>query len=192
MNSAIRYYRGSIHIIDELFSADIPGLKRGNRLGLIVSNNDNNKIKDTITVVMVNTSIFEPITTEVVEFINELGEKNYVMCDEVHTVSKDWVSGKQMGTLDEDTMQKVNNGIALALNLSHKAKEQVSEAYKENTIGVEEQAVGVEEQAVGVKIEQSEIKEKTPELKDIPEEELERKRNRKRGYWQLEEHMLEL
>lgn len=223
MNSAIRYYRGSIHIVDELFSADIPGLKKGNRLGLIVSNNDNNKRKDTITVAMVNTSILEPITTEVVEFINELGEKNYVMCDEVHTVSKDWVSGKQLGTLDEDTMQKVNNGIALALNLSHKTKEQVNEVKKENTIEAEEKAVVQEpktqeiteqievetegneeptqnsmeqtqdslESAAETKNEQPETEDVALGLKDIPEEELERKRNRKRGYWQLEEHMRE-
>ncbi len=86
---------------------------------VIVSNNANNKVSETITVVPItsNTKKVYPFEVLLKKSESGLSKDSKAQCQQIRTVSIERVSGRMTGSLDEELMGKINHAIRLHLAL---------------------------------------------------------------------------
>ena len=133
MDKLLKHARGTVWYINDFIKDNIEsaGVQRGTRPCVIVSNNQGNATGSHLTVAMVTTRT-KPNSLNV-PFLNMKDEQCYVLCNQLHTVNKTWLSNNSMGTLPEEVMKKVDECIMKALNLHH---EQEVTIKKFNELGV--------------------------------------------------------
>ncbi len=86
---------------------------------VIVSNNANNKVSETITVVPITSNTKKVYPFEVLLKQNEssLPKDSKAQCQQIRTVSIERVNGRKTGSLDEELMEKINDALRLHLSL---------------------------------------------------------------------------
>lgn len=108
--------RGDIHFIEETCHEN-GSEQRGNRPAVIVSNNKNNERSGTVEVVYMTTQAKKDLPTHVV--INSSRRRSTVLCEQIHTVSKDRV-GKMLGTVTEQEAAAIDRALAISLGIELK------------------------------------------------------------------------
>jgi len=87
---------------------------------LIVSNNANNRVGTTITIVPItsNTSNVYPFEVLLETKNSGLQKKSKAQCHQIRTISKLRIQGKRAGLVNASTMSMVNNALQLHLDLN--------------------------------------------------------------------------
>lgn len=117
IGKAIKYARGSIWNVNMIFEQEAKGLQNANRPCVIISSDDGNNTNDTVIVALITSR--DKANREVnVPFININNAENVVLCNQIFTVSKEWLSYRPYGMLPESVMIQVENAITLALGIN--------------------------------------------------------------------------
>ena len=92
---------------------------RKKRPVLIVSNNANNKVANTITVLPLTSNTKKVYPFEVLLPANQSGlnKDSKAQCHQIRTISKLRISGRKKGAIPENLMSKVDNAIKLHLDI---------------------------------------------------------------------------
>jgi len=106
--------------------------QKGNRPGIVVSNDVNNRFSKVINIVYVTTQAKAAIPEHV--SINSLPKPGIALCEQIHTVSIERIKGRKKGKvtpeeialIDKALMESLgisaDTAIEYAINLSNKAK----------------------------------------------------------------------
>lgn len=115
-NRAIKYKRGSIWWVDLKQIGIASGVQSGTRPCVIISSDDGNATNQTVIVALITSQDKGniPINTK---FINIDNDDNVVLGNQVHTVSKNWLS-KYSGVMTEKGMIQIEKSIATALDMT--------------------------------------------------------------------------
>ncbi|WP_203249713.1 type II toxin-antitoxin system PemK/MazF family toxin [Cysteiniphilum marinum] len=86
---------------------------------IIVSNNANNKVSETITVVPItsNTKKVYPFEVLLKKIESSLPKDSKAQCQQIRTVSVERINGGKVGSLNDGLIEKVNEAIRLHLSL---------------------------------------------------------------------------
>ena len=86
---------------------------------LIVSNNANNNVADTVTVIPITSNTTKVFPFEVLLKTNRTGlEKlSRAQCHQIRTISKLRINGNMLGIVSDEIMEKIEYGIKLHLGL---------------------------------------------------------------------------
>ena len=86
---------------------------------LIVSNNANNNVADTVTVIPITSNTTKVFPFEVLLKTNRTGlEKlSKAQCHQIRTISKLRINGNMLGIVSDEIMEKIEYGIKLHLGL---------------------------------------------------------------------------
>lgn len=117
MEKVIQYARGSVWYVNQIFSEQKVGLQNANRPCVIVSSDDGNMTNKTVVIALI-TSRDKAGKSINVPFINYKGEENVVLCNQLFTVSKDWLSPRNFGFMPKNLMTKIDDAIASALSIN--------------------------------------------------------------------------
>lgn len=84
---------------------------------LIISNNANNRVSSTITVLPITSNVNNVYPFEVkLEAESGLSKASKVQCQQVRTISKQRITGTLIGSVDQSTIKQID--IALKLHLA--------------------------------------------------------------------------
>jgi mRNA interferase MazF len=91
---------------------------RKKRPVLIVSNNANNKMASTVTIVPITSNTNKVYPFEVLLETNDSGlpKCSKAQCHQVRTISKIRISGKEVGLVSKEIMLKINAALKLHLD----------------------------------------------------------------------------
>lgn len=86
---------------------------------LIVSNNANNNVADTMTVLPITSNIKKVFPFEVLleTKYTGLAKQSKAQCNQIRTISKLRISGNVVGFINDELMQQVEHAIKLHLDL---------------------------------------------------------------------------
>ena len=86
---------------------------------LVVSNNANNNVANTITVVPLTSNVSRVYPFEVLLKTEQSGlsKPSKAQCHQVRTISKIRISGKRVGSANRDIMQQLNSALKVHLDL---------------------------------------------------------------------------
>jgi len=92
---------------------------RKTRPVLIVSNNANNRVADTVTVVPITSNTKKIFPFEVLFEPKDTGlpKQSKAQCHQIRTISKLRINGNMIGVVKEGTMEKIEYAIRLHLDL---------------------------------------------------------------------------
>jgi mRNA interferase MazF len=107
--------RGDIYYIARSYQED-GSEQRGNRPAVIVSNDKNNERSGTVEVVYMTTKPKTSLPTHVT--IRSASQPSTVLCEQVHTVCKDRVSCKKLGTVTDQELVAIDQALAISLGLN--------------------------------------------------------------------------
>ena len=109
--------RGEIYFmnIDPTVGQEI----RKTRPVVIVSNNANNKVSATITVIPITSNVTKVFPFEVFIAVSESGlpKDSKAQCQQIRTVSVQRIMSHKIGALKSATLEKINAGIRLHLSV---------------------------------------------------------------------------
>lgn len=109
--------RGDIYYAD--LNPTIGSETQKRRPVLIVSNNANNKVATTITVIPITSNTTKVYPFEVLLEMGETGlqKQSKAQCHQIRTISKLRIQGRQIGQLRKEIITKIDYAIKLHLNL---------------------------------------------------------------------------
>lgn len=119
MYKIISHPRGAIYFCNIEFAegTDIKGIQSGNRPCVVISNDDGNSTSDVVTVALITSKENKSNLSINVPFINWNGEENVVLCNQLHTVNKKWLTSKCFGVMPEKLMKEVDKALTISLGL---------------------------------------------------------------------------
>lgn len=117
MEKVITHPRGAIYFVDINFKEDAQGVQSGNRPCVVVSSDAGNSSSDVVTVLLI-TSKEKSSKGINVPFMNWNGEENVVLCNQIHTVSKKWLTNKCFGMMPSSVMKEIDKQLAVAMSIS--------------------------------------------------------------------------
>lgn len=118
MEKVITHPRGAIYFVNIEFTAEeSKGVQTGNRPCVVISSDTGNTSSDSVMIALI-TSKDKANKGINVPFVNWNGEENVVLCNQIHTVSKKWLTNKCFGILPSSIMKEVDKQLAVALNIS--------------------------------------------------------------------------
>lgn len=118
MEKVITHPRGAIYFVNIEFAAEeAKGVQTGNRPCVVISSDIGNTSSDSVMIALI-TSKDKANKGINVPFVNWNGEENVVLCNQIHTVSKKWLTNKCFGILPSSIMKEVDKQLAVALNIS--------------------------------------------------------------------------
>lgn len=117
MERIISHPRGAIYFVNIDFNTeDTKGVQTGNRPCVIISSNTGNASSDSVVVALITSKDKQDIGINV-PFVNWNGEENVILCNQVHTVSKKWLTNKCFGMLPPSVMKEVDKQLSLAMGI---------------------------------------------------------------------------
>lgn len=110
MNDLIEFKRGQVWMYKDNIHTDklTKGLQLGTRPCLIISSDKGNLSSSCVTVLMITSKDYKSRLSINVKFINNNGEDNVILCNQVSTVSKCNLF-KYIGTLSDQKMEEVES-----------------------------------------------------------------------------------
>jgi len=108
MTNVNRYSRGNIYVC-KLIEIGI----QTDELALIISNSIENVSNDHVIVLLIASNNISGSEINI-PYINEFNKTSYILCNRMHTINKKCLI-EYIGSIDEDTMNKVNNGVSITL-----------------------------------------------------------------------------
>ena len=109
--------RGDIYFAD--LAPALGSETKKKRPVLIVSNDANNRVAATVTIVPITSNVIKVYPFEVFLDVSETGlrKQSKAQCHQVRTVSTLRIEGKLLGCADTKTMAKIDVALRLHLNL---------------------------------------------------------------------------
>lgn len=110
------YPRGSVWMCDLSQIKSTEGVQSGNRPAVVISNNLGNISNKSVLIVLITSNIEKRKTGINVEFVNNRDELNVVLCNQVHTISKECLL-RYLGIIPDAVMLDIEAGIKTAFGM---------------------------------------------------------------------------
>ena len=117
MEKVVSHPRGALYFVDIDFKEDAQGVQSGNRPCVVISSDAGNSSCDSVVIALI-TSKEKGGKGINVPFINWNGDENIVLCNQLHTVSKKWLSNKCFGMMPKSIMKEIDKQLSVALSTS--------------------------------------------------------------------------